>query len=221
MALITEVRSRIADACRRVGRSPDEVTLVAVSKGHNPDEIREAILSAGHTVLGENRIQEWRAKAPELPEASWHFIGNLQRNKAKYSRQFALIHSLNSARLADALQAVGERHDHLFRVLIEVNVAGEMSKQGVALEQAEQLADYVRSLDRLAVEGVMTMAPFGSDPEQARRYFTRLRTLRDKLGLVELSMGMSGDFEVAVEEGATIVRIGSALFERPKEAPPA
>jgi pyridoxal phosphate enzyme (YggS family) len=219
--MLDEIRARIGAACTRVGRDPAGVTLVAITKGHGADEIRRQLLDRGHALFGENRIQEWRDKAPQLPEATWHFVGTLQRNKVRYCPPFALIHSLNSVRLADALERYGERHGHTFRTLIEVNVADEESKRGAAADEAERLLDRCGELEHVAVDGLMAMAPYSDDPERARPTFAGLRELRARLDLTELSMGMSGDFEVAIEEGATIVRIGSALFPRPKEAPPA
>jgi pyridoxal phosphate enzyme (YggS family) len=205
----------MAAACGRAGRDPASVKLVAVTKGHDAGEIERAVLSKGCRTLGESRIQEWREKASALLEQrpEWHFIGNLQRNKVRYCREFHTIHSLNSLRLADELQAHGLRFGHTFRVLVEVNVASEESKLGASLDQAEILVDHARVLPNLDVAGLMTIAPHVEDPESVRAVFGGLRNLRDKLGLVELSMGMSSDFEVAIEEGATIVRIGSALFE--------
>lgn len=210
--MFLDVKRRIEAACARAGRDPGEVTLVAVTKGHTPAEIRQTVLRHGHCVLGENRVQEWQSKIDALEGAEWHFIGNLQRNKVKYCEGFTLIHSLNSQRLADELQKQGENRLHTFRTLVEVNVAGEKSKQGVEVAQAEALVHYAAALSRVKVEGLMTIAPYGDTSDQTRKYFIRLRELRDKLELKELSMGMSGDFEIAVEEGATFVRIGSALF---------
>lgn len=209
---IAGVRERLERACLRAGRDPAEVTLIAVSKGHEAAAIREHVLAHGHAVLGESRIQEWRSKEAELTGVEWHLIGNLQTNKVKYCRPFHTLHSLNSERLADALEAHGAKHNHTFRVLLEVNVAGEANKQGVALSDAEALARYAQGLPHVELAGVMTIAPYAGDPEAARPIFRALRELRDKLALKELSMGMSGDFEVAAEEGATYVRVGSALF---------
>lgn len=209
------IRQRIEAACARAGRSPDEVTLVAVSKGHTAAEIDAAILQHGHTVLGENRVQEWQDKADALAakNVTWHFIGNLQTNKVKYCTDFALIHSLNSHKLADKMHQQGAKRQHVYPVMVEVNVAGEDSKQGAALEDARTLVRHAQSLEHVSVLGLMTIAPYSDNPETARPFFARLRELRDELGLAELSMGMSGDFEVAIEEGATYVRIGSALFD--------
>lgn len=214
--MLDEVVQRMAAACERAGRDLADVKLVAVTKGHTPDEIRSTLLDKGHCVLGENRIQEWREKAQVLEKSAqsveWHFIGNLQRNKVKYCLPFSLIHSLNSFRLADALQKQGVKTGHVFKTLIEVNVAGEDSKLGVSLQEAEDLAAYVAGLSHVKAEGLMTIAPYIDNPDDVRHYFVTLRALRDKLSLREMSMGMSGDFEVAIEEGATIVRVGSALF---------
>jgi PLP dependent protein len=208
-----EVQEKIIKTCEQAGRKPSEVKLVAVTKGHSVEEIDKEILQHGHRILGENRIQEWRDKTEQLSGVEWHLIGNLQRNKVKYCLPFSLIHSLNSARLADELQDVGLKKNHVFRVLVEVNIAGEEQKVGVSLAEATPLADYAKSLSNISVEGLMTVAPYSDTPDTARPYFVQLRQLRDKLSLRELSMGMSGDFEVAIWEGATILRIGSALFE--------
>ena len=210
--MLLDISERIQAACQRAGRKPDEVKLVAVSKGHTPAEIETAILQYGHRILGENRIQEWQQKTA-LENIEWHFIGNLQRNKVKYCLPFHLIHSLNSERLADELQAFASKHNHIFKVLIEVNVAGENSKQGVPLAELKSLVAHTQTLPNVSLEGLMTIAPYSDAADTARPYFAHLRQIRDRLGLKELSMGMSGDFEVAIEEGATIVRIGTALFE--------
>jgi pyridoxal phosphate enzyme (YggS family) len=212
MQPIEAIRARLERACERAGRIPDEVRLIAVTKGHTVAEIQERVLTPGHTTLGESRIQEWRSKTDALDGVEWHLIGNLQTNKVKYCRPFHTLHALNSPRLADALEAYGSKHTHRFRVLIEVNVASEASKQGVALQEAETLVRYAQGLPNLEVAGLMTLAPYSDDPEEARPVFRALRELRDRLALRELSMGMSGDFETAIEEGATYVRIGSALF---------
>lgn len=210
--MLLEVQARIARACARVGRDPAGVKLIAATKDRSVEEIAAKVLCFGHRRLGENRIQEWRAKAARLKDIEWHFIGNLQTNKVKYCHGFYLIHSLTSTRLAEALEREGAKRQHVFNVLVEVNLSGEATKHGVPAEEAEALVRYAQSLPHLNVQGLMTMAPYSKDPEAARPIFRELRRLRDKLGLLELSMGMSGDFEVAVEEGATYVRIGSALF---------
>ena len=209
---ILAVRERLGRACLRTHRDPAEVTLIAVTKGHSAATVRTNVLEAGQKILGESRIQEWRKKAAELEGVEWHLIGNLQTNKVKYCLPFHTLHTLNSERLADALEAFGEKKNHTFRVLLEVNVAGEANKQGVSPAEAVGLARYAESLPHLDLAGVMTIAPYHDDPEASRPIFRALRNLRDKLALRELSMGMSGDFEVAAEEGATYVRVGSALF---------
>lgn len=212
--MIDDVRARIAAACARVGRSEDDVTLVAVTKGRTVDEIRARVLDRGHRVLGESFVQEWRDKREALPEdVEWHFVGNLQRNKVKYLGDVEVVHSLNSRRLADTMQKQGSKRGFALRAMIEVNIAEEDSKHGVAPGRVRTLVDHCRELEHVHVEGLMAMAPFSDDPENARPWFAKLRELRDSLGLVELSMGMSGDYEVAIEEGATIVRVGSAIFE--------
>jgi PLP dependent protein len=212
------VRARIEAACLRAGRDPGSVRLLAVTKGRSAAEVRD-LIAAGHRTLGENRVQDWRAMATELadPTLHWHLVGHLQRNKVRYARPFELIHSLDSERLALALEAEGERHGHVFRTLLQVNLSGESTKYGVPGEDAAPLLARLEPLEHVTVEGLMTMAPFDDDVERARArarpVFRGARALADALGLEELSMGMSGDFEVAVEEGATLVRIGSTLFE--------
>ena len=212
---VASVRSGIVAACARVGREPDSVRLVGVSKGHEPDEIERVLLAEGVHDLAENRVQAWRDKVDVLPnDVTWHFIGSLQRNKVKYlaARGVAWVHSLNSVRLAEELERQGARHDHVFRVLIEVNVAGEDAKQGVRPEDVSALLDAAHPLEHVQVRGLMAMAPFSDAPEDARPTFRTLASLADTWGLEERSMGMSGDYEVAIEEGATMVRVGSALF---------
>lgn len=214
MAAVRKVLERMNAACERAGRPADSVQLVAVTKGQDPERIDRVLLQHGQLTLGENRVQEWERKAPQLPaEVQWHFIGNLQRNKVRFCAGFQLIHSLNSIRLADALQRFGENNDHVFRVLLEANLAGEDSKQGAPEAGLQQLADHTRSLSHVSLEGLMTMAPHDAAVEEQRALFNSARQWRDRLGLKELSMGMSGDFEIAIEEGATIVRVGSLLFE--------
>jgi len=210
--MFPEVMERIANASKRSGRNIEDITLVAVTKGRSLQEIETAVLSHGHRILAENRIQEWRKKASSLKGIEWHLVGNLQRNKVKYCTEVNLIHSLNSHKLADALELQGLKLNHRFRTLIEVNMTGEATKLGIEPENAAALLDYTRTLKHVSVEGLMGMAPFNPNPEMSRASFQRLRKLCNELGLSVLSMGMSGDFEVAIEEGATIVRIGSSLF---------
>lgn len=212
-ARVDAIRERIARACERCGRSPADVRLVAVTKTHPVTSIVEAY-GAGIRDFGENRVQEAAAKIPVLrvrcAGATWHLIGNLQTNKVRAAlRLFDILHSVDSIRLAEAIDA---RADRRVPVLIEVNVAGEASKHGVSPDVAGPLAEAVGKLANLEPIGLMTVAPVADDPEDVRPVFRRLRELRDALGLRELSMGMTDDFEVAIEEGATIVRIGRAIF---------
>ncbi len=220
------VRERIAVACRRAGRDPAEVKLVAVTKTHPAETIAQAV-AAGADRLGENYIQEAAQKVAQVGGApQWHFIGHLQSNKAKQAVElFDVIETVDRLKLGRELdkrcQAAGR--DGL-DVLVQVNVSGEESKSGSSPDEAPKLIDDLAALPRLRVRGLMTMPPWFDDPEDARPYFIRLRELRDRLaagrpGLDELSMGMSGDFEVAIAEGATIVRVGTAIFGgRPPQA---
>lgn len=210
---IAEVRGRIARACERSGRRARDVTLVAVTKTHGVEAI-VAAYDAGVRDFGENRVQEAEPKIEAMRarglDVTWHLIGHLQTNKARAAaRLFDILHSVDSQRLAEAINA---RADHRIPVLIEVNVAGEASKHGVAPVEADALAAAVGRMPNLEVVGLMTVAPMVDDPEDVRPVFARLRELRDAMGLRELSMGMTDDFEVAVEEGATIVRVGRAIF---------
>lgn len=219
------VNDRIAMAAKRAGRDPASVALVAVTKTVGPERVREAV-AAGAAVLGENRVQEAREKIELLgPIARWHLIGTLQKNKAKYAvRLFDLIHSVDSVELARELDRQAARTGKVQDVLIEVNIAGEASKSGAARRDAAALVREAAALPNIRVLGLMAVPPYAEDPEASRPYFRRLRDLRDaiiketdpEMSLRELSMGMSGDFEVAVEEGATLVRVGTAIFgERP------
>jgi hypothetical protein len=215
---LASVRAGIAAAAARSGRSPEAVTLVAVSKTISVEGIREA-LSAGVRILGENRVQEAREKVALLPGlASWHLIGHLQSNKAKLAVQlFDCIHSLDSVRLAEDLDRHAEATGKIQRCLIEVNVGEEVQKSGALEAEVRQILEAARRLPHLTIEGLMAVPPFLDDPEDVRPFFRRLRLLRDTLrqegfSLEALSMGMTHDFEVAVEEGATLVRIGTALF---------
>ncbi len=217
---LRSVRERIARAAASAGRDGDSVKLVAVSKGRSLEDIREA-MEAGQTVFGENRAQELREKALLLGEGiEWHFVGHLQRNKVNMVvGKVALIHSLDSLKLAAAISSRAEALDLVQEVLLQVNVSREESKFGVAAEAAEGLLREVLSLPGLRVRGLMTMAPVWAEGESSRPYFRSLRELRDALrgdfpqaDLSLLSMGMTQDFEVAVEEGADIVRVGTAIF---------
>ena len=219
-ANIARVRVRIAEAALRGGRQPESVQLVAVTKTVGPARIREAG-ACGLRVFGENRVQEARAKVSEVPGVSWHLIGSLQRNKVKEAlRLFEVIHSVDSVGLAEELSRRSmERGTRRAEVLLQVNISQEPQKHGVAPEEAERVVGAVLELQGLRLRGLMGMAPLVETPEAARPSFRRLRELRDRLGeafpeagVCELSMGMTDDFEVAIEEGATIVRVGRALF---------
>ncbi len=207
---LPRVLERIAQAARRAGRSPSEVRLVAVTKGHSVEEIREKVLAHGDFPLGESRVQEALSKMGVL-SAEWHFIGPLQTNKARFMPRFALVHSLDSLRLAQALNRVGEKERRPLRVLVEVNLGREPQKHGFLEEELPEALARIRELPFLTVEGLMTVPPIA--PEAVLRpLFARLSLLADRFGLKERSMGMSDDFELAVEEGATLVRVGRAVF---------
>jgi hypothetical protein len=215
------VRDRIAAAAKRAGRDPAGVGLVVVTKTVEAARIREAA-AAGALILGENRVQEAKEKIEALGRiASWHLIGRLQTNKAKYAvRLFDLVHSVDSVELARELDRQAAKTGKVQDVLIEVNIAGEERKAGVAVSAAPDLVRAAATLRSIRVLGLMTMPPYSEDPESARPFYRRLRELAaslDREGIPEasmgtLSMGMSGDFEVAVEEGATLVRVGTAIF---------
>jgi len=210
---VQELQRRIAGACERVGRSPDEVTLVVVTKTIEAPAI-EAAFHAGIRNFGENRVQEARPKIEQLASLrahlTWHMVGHLQTNKAKTAVDFFdIIHSVDSLRLAEALS---RRSQKRLPVLIEVNVAAEATKSGFTLPEVDEAVKRIVRLPNLEIEGLMTIAPWVSDAEEVRPVFRRLRQLGDALGLRHLSMGMTDDFEVAIEEGATLVRIGRAIF---------
>ena len=210
---LASVRQRIDVACRRAGRSIEDVTLVGVSKGVSAQSVAEAC-AAGLTDVGENRVQEAAAKIPGVEalahRPTWHLIGHLQTNKAKTAtRLFDILHSVDSLRLA---QALSRRTNERLPVLLEVNVAQDAAKFGFAPEEVTSALAAIAALPNLDVRGLMTIAPLTDDPETSRPFFRRLRELRDTLGLADLSMGMTGDFEVAIEEGATMIRVGRAIF---------
>jgi pyridoxal phosphate enzyme (YggS family) len=216
---LTAIRTRIADACRRAGRDPAGVTLVAVTKTVSP-EVAAVAHELGMIDLGESRPQELWKKAAAVPAARWHLIGHLQRNKIDRTVPLvALVHSVDSERVLEALAAFGAKRGAPVPVLLEVNCSREAAKGGFSPEALPALSDRLASLTGVSVRGLMTMAAYSDDPEDARPTFAELRRLRDEfrtrtgLELPELSMGMSGDFEVAVEEGATLVRVGTTLFE--------
>ncbi len=221
---LTRIRSRIDQACKRSGRQPDSVRLMAVSKNQSPERVAEAA-SAGLTLFGENRIQEAKVKIPLCPgQLEWHFIGHLQSNKSRDAVSlFHVVQGVDSLALAEELQKQAIKQARSLPILLEVNVAGESSKFGWNPDRLLAELLQLNALNRLEVHGLMTIAPYAVDPEQVRPIFRRLRELRDRctdlLGapLPVLSMGMSGDLEVAIEEGATLVRVGTALFgERPR-----
>jgi pyridoxal phosphate enzyme (YggS family) len=212
-ANIKQVEKRIARACEKAGRSRGEVTLVVVTKTIAPAQI-EAAFHAGIRHFGENRIQEAVAKLPLLANLgsrpTWHLVGHLQTNKAKTALElFDIIHSVDSVKLAEVLSRRAER---TVPILLEVGIAGEESKFGFAEEELAPAIKQISQLPNLEVKGLMTVAPWVEDQEEVRPVFRRLRQLRDSLGLEHLSMGMTDDFEVAIEEGATMVRIGRAIF---------
>jgi pyridoxal phosphate enzyme (YggS family) len=219
---VERVQERIAEACRRAGRRPKEVTLVAVSKTVPPERIRVAY-NAGVRHFGENRVQEAVAKRPALSDLSvtWHFIGHLQSNKAKTVRElFHCIHSVDSVRLAEKLNHAAVCDGDRLPVLIEVNLGDETTKSGIDESEVVMLASAISRLGTLELRGLMAVPPFFDNPQKARPFFRRLRELAVKIEnthlenilMRDLSIGMSHDFEVAVEEGATIVRVGTAIF---------
>ena len=222
---IARVRERIAVAARHAGREPSAITLMAVSKTFPPEYIREAY-AAGIRIFGENRVQEFAAKADpvrDLTDAEWHLIGHLQSNKAaKAAELFAAVDSLDSVHLAERLNAAAARARKTLPALIEINVGGEEAKSGVApcSEELEQILTSAPQWKNLAIRGLMTVPPYTDNPEDARPFFRHLRQLRDEIAarhlsgvsMDVLSMGMSHDFEVAIEEGSTCVRAGKAIF---------
>ena len=218
---IENVRSRIEQASIKSGRDASDVTLVGVSKRISNDLITEGI-NSGLNNLGENYAQEFRDKYEILDQdhskINWHFIGHLQKNKIKYViGKMGLFHSLDSTGLAEEIDKRATQLDINVDMLIEINCAGEGSKTGIPFEEALALLEHAGKLENITIRGFMTMAPYSKDPEDARPYFRKLREFRDTIltdypAAKELSMGMSGDFEVAVEEGATIVRVGTSIF---------
>ena len=218
---LAEVEKHICEACERAGRSRDEVTLIAVSKT-KPVSMIEELLPGGTRDFGENKVQELVDKYEVLPkDIHWHLIGHLQRNKVKYVVDKAcLIHSVDSMRLAETISYEVSKNGVRVRVLIEVNVAGEESKFGVTLEETEGLVREIAKLPSIQIKGLMTIAPYVEDPEENRVHFSRLKQLSvdiknkniDNVSMDVLSMGMTGDYQVAIEEGATMVRVGTGIF---------
>ena len=218
---LERVYERVNLACEKSSRSPGDVSVIAVSKARSVEEIRAAI-DAGVTCLGENRVQEAEEKVSLVADdVSWHLVGHLQRNKAKVAvAMFDMIHSVDSIRLAKEIGKRSVQNGETTRVLIQVNTSGADSQFGVEVEETAELADAISGIEGIQVRGLMTIGAFLPDPEDVRPSFVRLRKLRDKIesanlpgvSMDELSMGMTGDFEVAIEEGATLVRIGTAIF---------
>ena len=218
---LAEVEKKVCEACERAGRSREEVTLIAVSKT-KPVSMIEELLPGGTRDFGENKVQELCEKYEVLPkDIRWHLIGHLQRNKVKYIADKAyLIHSVDSLRLAEAISEEGVKKGVTVPILIEVNVAGEESKFGVTPEETESLVREIAKLPSIQIKGLMTIAPYVEDPEENRVHFSRLRQLSvdirekniDNVSMNVLSMGMTGDYQVAIEEGATMVRVGTGIF---------
>jgi PLP dependent protein len=224
---LAEIRERIARSAARAGRAPEDITLVAVSKTFPPEAIRSAF-ELGLRQFGENRVQEWESKRAAVADlnATWHLIGHLQSNKARRAANlFDRVDSVDSVALAEKLDAAAASEVKGLKILIEVHLGGEETKSGVPEADLPELAEIFAQLQNLELRGLMTIPPYFEKPEQVRPYFQKLRTLRDQVSaqigmpLNVLSMGMSHDFEIAIEEGATEIRVGTALFgERSKKA---
>src|SRR6184192_899885 len=222
---LERVRERIMQAAVKVGRSTSDIKLVAITKTHPAEKVREA-LSTGHTLYAESRVQEARAKIPELSSNTrWHFVGHLQKNKIRHALPlFELIHSVDSLGLAQDMNRIAQEEAMHPRVLLEVNVAGEGSKFGFQPNKLCQQMEELLSLPRLSILGLMTIPPLAEEAEASRKYFIQLRELRDRLqtefrvDLSQLSMGMTQDYAIAIEEGATLVRVGTAIFGERKGA---
>lgn len=218
---LKEVEKNIMEACKKSGRDRNEVTLIAVSKTKPISMIEEAY-ETGIREFGENKPQELRDKYQELPkDIHWHMIGHLQRNKVKYVvGNASLIHSVESIRLAEAINQEAEKKDIVMPVLVEVNVAEEESKFGITVSDCETFIREIAKLEHISVQGLMTIAPFVENAEDNRKYFAKLRELSvdieakniDNVSMCNLSMGMTGDYQVAIEEGATMVRVGTGIF---------
>lgn len=215
------VETKIAEACARAGRKREDVTLIAVSKTKPVEMLRE-VYDSGIRNFGENKVQEMCDKIPQLPEdIRWHMIGHLQRNKVKYIiDKAALIHSVDTYRLAEEINIQAKKHGITVPILVEVNIAGEESKFGTSAEDAVLLVEEIATLENLRVRGLMTIGPYVVDAEENRPYFRKIKQLSvditnkniDNVSMEILSMGMTGDYEVAIEEGATMVRVGTGIF---------
>lgn len=213
------VQETIRRAAEKAGRSPGDIRLVVVSKTYGVDEIREAI-KAGATLLGESRVQEAKEKIAVLGRENlqWHLVGHLQKNKVKYIFDlFHMVHSVDSVELAEEIHRLGTAKNRGMEILIQVNVAGDEAKFGLSPDSALEAVKEISRLKNVSIRGLMTIPPFEEDPEKSREYYKSLRELRDHIvargfDLPELSMGMSHDYGVAIEEGATLIRVGSAIF---------
>ncbi len=218
---LKNVEEKICRACERSGRKREEVTLIAVSKTKPIEDLKEAY-ACGARFFGENKVQEITEKYPQMPsDVQWHMIGHLQRNKVKYIvDKVSLIHSVDSMRLAQTIQTEAEKRQVIVPVLLEVNVAEEESKFGVSAEETLPLAQQISALPNVHIEGLMTIAPYVDDPEENRWIFQKMKQISidirqkniDNVDMYVLSMGMTGDYEVAIEEGATMVRVGTGIF---------
>lgn len=218
---LKEVQRDINEVCKKCGRNPSEVTLIAVSKTKPLEDLKEAY-DAGARDFGENKVQELTAKMPNLPsDIRWHMIGHLQRNKVKYiAGEVELIHSVDSFRLAEEINIQAKRKKIIIPALIEINIGDEESKFGVRPDEAKELCKEISELDSIHIEGLMTVAPAADDPEEVRRYFRKMHELFldikseniDNIEMKILSMGMTNDYKVAIEEGSTMVRVGTGIF---------
>ena len=216
---LERVRARIAEAAKKAGRALDDIELVAISKTHEAEKVRAAF-DAGQQLFGESRVQEARVKIPLLPSRlRWHFIGHLQKNKIRHALPlFELFHGIDPLALAQDMERIAAEEGMHPRILLEVNLAGEATKHGFTPEALRRDFEATLSLGRLTIEGLMIIPPLAPEPEASRHYFVALRELRDQLEsefqvrLPQLSMGMSDDFPIAIEEGATMVRVGTAIF---------
>jgi pyridoxal phosphate enzyme (YggS family) len=216
---LQRVREQMAQAAVKAGRPVEEIELVAITKTHPAEKVREAI-EAGQTLFGESRVQEARRKIPELPSnVRWHFVGHLQKNKVRHALPlFEIIHSVDSLALAEEINRIAQEEGLHPRVLLEVNVGGEGSKFGFAPERLRTELESLLALPRLSILGLMCIPPIAQEVEASRKYFVQLREFRDSLqtefrvDLAQLSMGMTQDYWIAVEEGATLVRVGTAIF---------
>ena len=216
---LERVREQVAEAAAKVGRAVDEIQLIAISKTHDAEKVRAAY-GAGQTLFGESRVQEARAKIPELPSnLRWHFVGHLQKNKIRHALPlFELFHSVDSLALAQEMSRIADEEGMHPRVLLEINVSGEGSKFGFKPETVRAEMESLLALPRLSIDGLMTIPPLAEKAEASRKFFVQLRELRDglesefQMKLPRLSMGMTNDFAIAVEEGATLVRVGTAIF---------